>query len=800
MRWITGWIADRRTTTKIVSSFVPILALGAAVGMTGLHFVDGLQTRMERTARTTDSVSGLQKLATDVNRFAMAPDAALARGIDLAIREQAVRLDQLRALMPNAEEMRMLDLAASSVSALKARTEEAGTARADLIRATNAMEDAAAAAQRASVALSDAATRFDRDGSRKDQVARDAVKSAARLVAAATEIETASRSLAVRLVGPEDPADAAALEGYGPAAGKAVRKARAVAGSAADDLKETEALIASAKDALGRAGSGDVLARLAAAGTLARVETAAAGLRITATAALVGALDGAATADGLAVARKGIVDGASKYAAASQKLVLDALLHATTRTAETRASLGAQVDQVRQIADVVSTDAAAVPEIAGLSTMVRPHLDAVIADADALLVADKAAEASLQAVNSDLARASAVLTQLAALEKAAAAADRTAAVTGIGAALGAAVVLSLLIGTALVLMIPRPLRTLTGAMERLAAGDTDIALAGERRRDEIGDMSRAVAVFRDNALERQRLEADAARDREAREARQQTVEALVRRFEEQAEDLLGSVGASGAALQATADRLGGIASATAARAVSARNASEEASVNVQTVASASEELSASIEAISSDVQRTMSIVEAARSRAARTNEQVEALSNAATRIGDVVKLISSIAEQTNLLALNATIEAARAGEAGRGFSVVAGEVKSLAGQTAKATEEIATQVAAIQTSTADAVGAIEAIVETMQEIDRRTAEISAAVAQQGSATVEISSNVHHAAAGTSRVVADMDDLNTAVEETSESAEAVQKASAGMRATADELKAAIGGFLRGVAAA
>jgi methyl-accepting chemotaxis protein len=350
-------------------------------------------------------------------------------------------------------------------------------------------------------------------------------------------------------------------------------------------------------------------------------------------------------------------------------------------------------------------------------------------------------------------------------------------------------------------------RSITGPLTRLvrttltlAEGKTEIDISDADRKDEIGDLSRAIAVFRDNAIERGRLEEAAHGARLQREERQRRIDALIERFRGAVGQTLGEVGENTALMDNTAKTLSSIADGASGQAAGALSASEEASANVQSVAAATEQLSASIQEIGQQVERTSTISRRAVEMANLSNSEVEALSSAAQRIGDVIDIIQAIAAQTNLLALNATIEAARAGEAGRGFSVVASEVKSLAAQTAKATGDIALQVTAIQETTDKVIGAMKSIASTMNEIDGFTSAIAVAVEEQGSATQEISGNVQMAARGTEELAHNVTGVTGAIRETSRSAENVLTASGKLSLHANSLKDEVDHFLKEVAAA
>jgi methyl-accepting chemotaxis protein len=282
------------------------------------------------------------------------------------------------------------------------------------------------------------------------------------------------------------------------------------------------------------------------------------------------------------------------------------------------------------------------------------------------------------------------------------------------------------------------------------------------------------------------------------EARRATIEEAIAGFRARVESVLNSVGDSASAMQATAVGLLGSSEQTAMRAQSAVNASNEASSNVDTAATATNELSTSIAEISQQLHRTTEVVRASVREAETTNDQIAGLAEAAQKIGDVVKLIRDIAGQTNLLALNATIEAARAGEAGRGFAVVASEVKSLAVQTAKATEEIAAQILAVQGSTAGAVDAIRGIAGRMREISTYTSSVAASVEQQNAATGEISQNVAGAAKGTGMVVSVLGEVAGAATATRSSAETVLAASQSVEDAAAKLRSEVAAFLGKVA--
>ena len=361
-----------------------------------------------------------------------------------------------------------------------------------------------------------------------------------------------------------------------------------------------------------------------------------------------------------------------------------------------------------------------------------------------------------------------------------------------------------LIGIALAFVIgrgiARPVASMTEAMTRLAKGDHDIEVPGRENGDEIGRMARAVEVFKQNAIETARLTAEQAAERDAKDQRAQRLDALTRAFEAKAGELVGHVSSAATELQATAQSMTGTAGLTTQQSTTVAAAAEQASANVQTVAVAAEELTSSITEISRQVAQSAKVAGRALEDAKRTDDVVQALADGAHKIGEVVGLISNIAGQTNLLALNATIEAARAGDAGKGFAVVASEVKSLATQTAKATEDIARQITQIQTATKNAVASIRGISTTIGEISDIAAAIAAAVEEQGSATQEIARNVQQAAAGTQEVSSHIVGVSQGANDTGAAANQVLGAAQELSQQAEQLRSEVGGYISGVKAA
>ncbi|WP_426438020.1 methyl-accepting chemotaxis protein [Bradyrhizobium genosp. P] len=349
--------------------------------------------------------------------------------------------------------------------------------------------------------------------------------------------------------------------------------------------------------------------------------------------------------------------------------------------------------------------------------------------------------------------------------------------------------------------VVKPLSNLKERMASLSAGQLDAPVSHADRRDEIGEMARTVQVFRDSMIETKRLrEQQAAAEQNQAEARKVDMNRLADQFESEVGEIIEMVSVAAGQLEQSSTTLSKTADTVEQVSSRASRASGEASSNVHSVAAASEELASSIGEISRQVGASARIAGEAVAQAQKTDVRIGELSQAASRIGDVVDLIQTIAGQTNLLALNATIEAARAGDAGRGFAVVASEVKSLAEQTAKATDEISQQISDIQSATRDSVAAIKEIGTTIARISEISASISTSVEQQGSATQEISRNVQRAAAGTSQVEASIVDVQRGASETGGASSQVQAAAQSLANESARLKRGVGSFLSSIRAA
>ncbi|MFN9780138.1 MAG: methyl-accepting chemotaxis protein [Alphaproteobacteria bacterium] len=338
------------------------------------------------------------------------------------------------------------------------------------------------------------------------------------------------------------------------------------------------------------------------------------------------------------------------------------------------------------------------------------------------------------------------------------------------------------------------------SMRSLAGGNKEIEVPGLGRKDELGIMASALQVFKESAVELDRMLSQKDQERREAENRSQQVATVTAKFRENIGELVSSVSSASTQLEHTAQGLNSNAQGTSHKTSTVASASEEAAANVQTIAAAAEELSASIGEISRQVNDAADFSAKAVEAARTTDTTVQGLTESAQKIGKVVELINDIASQTNLLALNATIEAARAGEAGKGFAVVASEVKSLANQTAKATDDISAQIENMRTVTQDAVSAIRNIAASIDRINQISTAIASAVEEQGAATKEIARSCEQAATGTLEVTKNVTGVATAVAETSDAANQVFDATRLLSKSAVDMKLEIEEFLRKVRAA
>ncbi len=440
------------------------------------------------------------------------------------------------------------------------------------------------------------------------------------------------------------------------------------------------------------------------------------------------------------------------------------------------AALAAYVKQAKFVADMAESDPGSALTFMGGTITKYTAMDKELGDITTNL--DGARRQSLSAIYSNMSQGRTVF---------------IAIILGMAA-------LGLTMAVMIARLISRPILEMTSALGRLTEKDYSVAIPALGQVDEIGRMAKAVEILKERSQAADKLDEDNRKAAEMSKRRAERMQEITQSFEQAVGSIAEHVATGASAMHGNAEQLATTATQTTRQCEAVTTASSRATSNTQTVASAAEELSASVAEIGRQVAQATKIAGQAVEEASATDTSMQHLADAAQKIGDVVKLINDIAGQTNLLALNATIEAARAGEAGKGFAVVASEVKSLATQTAKATEDIAAQVAAIQGATGGAVEAIKRIGGTIASVNEIATAIASAVEQQGAATQEIARNVQEAAARTKEVSADITGVTQAAAKTGQASASLIDMAGKLAQQSDALRHELTGFLSAVAAA
>jgi len=788
--------ASQSIARKIGASLISLAFLAAVVGGIGSFGLNRLGVAIDLTSRSAAAVADVGAAVDAVNRFILTRDGEASDRARSLLGQVNADIAGLGAADDPA-----LKLASEAIGAFRASVDALATASADIATAWSNVDKSVSAVQWVAHKLQSDAKMKSQEMEQLVTTEQAKVRDASEFLALAYRgqvLAVRARTSLVQHATSGDPADIAAARAsidqartaigsiYNYASSDAIGDQMRLASKPINELAKRLAALAEATDAaeiekLRREADGDIAAFVAgtdavvvAAKDLGAVAQAAAQQagddKLKANTTFDQGISLAYTADGLTIQTAGYkLDPTDSNEAGVRNMLATAIETGTSVAA------GGLADPSADIRNFGSA------------------FDALVAGTKAFTAAR---EASVQHSAATVAAIRLVSDRYAA----SAVESRTSSYAVMAATILATLLFALAISIGMSRLVSRPIVSLTTAMARLARGDTAIDLGGRRRRDEIGDMLQAVQIFRDNAIERHRLASEAEAEQQRRTARQEAIERLIQDFREEIAAMITSVAGNADQMEDTAQALAAIAEQASARATSAAEASGDASVGVQTVAAAAEELSASIAEIARQTENATQVARRASEEARRTDATIGSLAEAAERIGNVITLIKAIAEQTNLLALNATIEAARAGEAGKGFAVVASEVKNLAGQTAKATEEIATQIAQIQASTGEAVAAIRSISDIMVDVDRTTMIISSAVSEQGTATAEISSNAQRAASGTRAATEETEALTRVVGETSQSAAAVSAASNDMNEQAGRLRETVEGFINRVMAA